>query len=1397
VPAQSLLGTSPALSAVREEVSRLLSRPATTSRRLPPILIQGETGTGKGLVAHLIHETGPRADAAFIDVNCAAIPDTLLEAELFGFERGAFTDAKQAKAGLLQLAHRGTIFLDEIGLMQEPLQVKLLKALEDRAVRRLGGTRAEPADAWVIAATSEDLATAIRNRRFREDLFHRLAVLTLQLPPLRERGDDVLLLARHYLDRVCRDYGLPAKSLTADADSALVAYPWPGNVRELANLMERVALLSDGQQIASADLRLPRTPRVAASPSKAGETVNDQMDALERARIEEALRADGWNISRAAARLGLPRNTLRYRMERHGISDASEGATRRQRAKPLPSVEASPQVRWLRARITLLHARVAMSDAATVSEHERTRLLDEVAAKASAFGGRIVDIGASSVDAAFGLDVAEDAAHHAAHAAFAIQRAVGPSSVHTALHTDEILVGRLDDRIELDADARREVHAVFDRLLASAPGDPIVASAASRHVLDRRFLLEPVGGSADDTWRVNGLVDAREHVTPFVARAREIALLDDLLGHAERGQGQAVLIGGDPGIGKSRLLDEFRRRTIGRAAWLQGSAVSFGSAWPFHPLIDLLKHAFAIQATDSDEIIGERIDRATSPLGASFQPAVRFLRSLLSVDPRDPSIAQLDPKLRRAGIFEAIAQFLHASSETRPLIVVLEDLHWMDPATGEFLAMMGESLSSGRILLCATHRTGYTQPIAGSVFGTQVTLARVSRSETGAIASALVGAATLSSELQLLVDDKTDGNPFFIEEVLRSLQERGLIERRGDEIGLVRPTAKVDVPDSVEDVLLGRLQRLDASSRDLLLTAAVIGREFPRRVLERVLVGGPPLEDRLRSLRSAELIHNARVWPEVVYAFKHALTHEVAYQAQTETERRAQHARIGEAIEDVYADRQSEQYGILTHHFTQAARWDKSLTYGLAAAEQAERTFAPREALAHYDAALDAANHLGNGVGDPATLIAIHEAKARLFFVINEFEQSAAEGERILPLARLTGNRLKEAEAHATIAWAAMWSRRDLDAAIRASREALAVAEPVGALAVQARAHLTIGFIRAVTGVKDESYVEIDKAVAISAAAGDRVYRSLSLTIGGLLRNWTGDYDEAARMQTEGLSLARETGVLVPLLFSCFMRGLTLTGKGDYDHALASFNEGLSLAERVGDETIHHRLLNCLGWLYADLGDLDEAEALNTVSARIGRRRGDPGTQPNAELNLADVFRMRGDLARAKDQYDEVFRFWKDLSASQWMRFRYSIRMFAGLGELAVAQGDLSTARAHKTACLDLATRSGSRKNLVKGWRLAGEIALVERDWDGAEGHLRTSRDLAASLGNPVQLWKSELALGRCLQDTGRVDDARQAFQRAFAVMQSVRERLRDDRLRQAFEKNPDLTIVHSLMSEV
>ena len=342
--------------------------------------------------------------------------------------------------------------------------------------------------------------------------------------------------------------------------------------------------------------------------------------------------------------------------------------------------------------------------------------------------------------------------------------------------------------------------------------------------------------------------------------------------------------------------------------------------------------------------------------------------------------------------------------------------------------------------------------------------------------------------------------------------------------------------------------------------------------------------------------------------FKHALTHEVAYDAQAETERRVaarphrRSRRAGVRRPPAGALRRA---GAPLHRRRSDGTRRSSTCWPRR--QQAERTFATREALALYDDALRAAERLAGGVGDPATLIGIHEAKARLYFVTSDFERSAAEGERILPLARLTGNRIKEAEALATIAWASTWGR-NLDAAIRVSREAIAVAEPAGALAVQGRAHFTIGFVRGVTGVLDESHAALDKAIAISTAAGDAV-QSVAVAVDRRACCETGPATTARRASPgpKAWRWRASAALLFPLLFSCFLRGLTLTGKGDYDEAFASFTEGLSLAERVGDEAIHHRLLNCLGWLYADLGDLDHAEELNAIERADRPPSRDPG----------------------------------------------------------------------------------------------------------------------------------------------------------------------------------------------
>src|SRR6059036_2169448 len=236
-----MIGASPAIRAVLERARQIAVLDET-----PPVLLTGETGTGKGLLAHAIHASGSRAVKAFIEVNCTALPATLMEAELFGYERGAFTDAKESKPGLVEAAEGGFLFLDEIGDVDLSVQGKLLRAIEERAVRRVGSVRERKIDVRIIAATNRDLDRAVRQERFRKDLYFRLAVIVLELPPLRARGEDVLLLTDHYVRLFNAKYGKVVRELSAAARELLLAYPWPGNVRELSHVIERAVLWSRG-----------------------------------------------------------------------------------------------------------------------------------------------------------------------------------------------------------------------------------------------------------------------------------------------------------------------------------------------------------------------------------------------------------------------------------------------------------------------------------------------------------------------------------------------------------------------------------------------------------------------------------------------------------------------------------------------------------------------------------------------------------------------------------------------------------------------------------------------------------------------------------------------------------------------------------------------------------------------------------------------------------------------------------------------------------------------------------------------------------------------------------------------------------------------------------------------
>jgi transcriptional regulator with PAS, ATPase and Fis domain len=342
----TIIGQSAPMQALLEKVEKIAASPTAT------VLIRGESGTGKELIARGIHVVGPKAQGPFIELNCASIPDMLLEAELFGYEMGAFTDARSRKKGLLELANHGTIFLDEIDSLSVNLQAKLLKIIDDKIFRRLGGIEEIRVDVRIIAATNANLEDAITAQRFREDLYYRLNVMTIELPPLRERDGDVFLLAQYFIDRYNKEYGKRVKGLATSAASLIKAYPWPGNVRELKNVIERAVLLETKEYLEAEDLVIDRRARNRKDPpespeeSKAGAAFDPSgasvptvyasgpaaesiviripeqgisFEEVEKRFLEESLKMTRWNVRRAARLLNMSYDAFRYRMQKHGL----------------------------------------------------------------------------------------------------------------------------------------------------------------------------------------------------------------------------------------------------------------------------------------------------------------------------------------------------------------------------------------------------------------------------------------------------------------------------------------------------------------------------------------------------------------------------------------------------------------------------------------------------------------------------------------------------------------------------------------------------------------------------------------------------------------------------------------------------------------------------------------------------------------------------------------------------------------------------------------------------------------------------------------------------------------------------------------------------------------------
>lgn len=1407
-----ILGKSTQIETLRAQIERLAGFDAPGNPHVPTVLLQGETGTGKGLVARVMHDGGPRSKGPFIDVNCAAIPEAMLEAELFGFEAGAFTDARRAKPGLFEAATGGTLFLDEIDSLTPLTQSKVLKAIEEKQVRRLGSVESRGVDVKLIAATQKDLKVLADSGVFRADLYHRLAVLILVLPPLRERGEDAVVLAEHFLQSYTAAHGLTSKRFRDDARAWLTAYAWPGNVRELGHLMERVIFLRTADEIGGSDLDelcIQPTHAVAPASSPAVGTAREVASHDEAERIRAALGKTGGNVLRAARLLGLGRNALRYRMRKLGLSREDGTAESPRLAAPIapvPSAAAAPPAAaadptWEPKPVAVLVLTVSMPETAADARPDSepwtvaTRLERAIADKVEGFGGVFLQRSPSQLTAVFGVPRAlEQMPQRPVQSALAIQRAAGSNGpeIRCAVHLGAVRI----DTSAADPTARLlpigDVFSLPERLLGHAgAGETVVSAQVARRVegicqLQARTLqlgsreadcliaynvVGPLPAPAAAGATVEGAA-----LTRFVGRERELDLLCDAFSRAAAGQGQVVFIAGEAGIGKSRLLAELRQRLAGKPfRWVEGRCASYGMGTPFLPVTDALRRYLEIEDSDDEASATGKITAELERLGPDVGWTLPFVKQALSLQVGDDTVRALDSASRRSELFRALRALMLRAAELEPIVLVVEDLHWIDPASEEYLSFVDEVIPTARVLLLLSHRSGYAQPFGDRTYHQRVTLSPLSGEHAAVMTRSILGTAEIPHELRSLIARKAEGNPFFVEELTKSLLEDGSLCQEDGRIVLARNLSDITVPDTIQDILIARIDRLAEESRRAIQVASVIGREFALRLLARISEAGEHIRTQVEELRGLELVYEKALHPELAYMFKHALTHDVAYESVIGDRRKALHRTIGLAIEELYADRLAEHYETLAHHFSRGEDWERALSYHERSAEKAAENHASRAVVEHCREALRIAEKLGAAVPKEGRR-RLYEHLGHSCFHLSDYAASAEAYEKA---AQYSSDGPTRALRLSTAAFSHHWAHR-YDRAAQCNEAAIAEARdscfpPAEGMALVVRG---LGL-----GVRDADLDGFDRclqqALAICAEHPSESLEGFIRMHTVLLAEWTGSYRDAMQFAERAIELGRRQRVPEMIIFPTWFLGKARCCLGDFGGAIAVLEEAHQTCVRIGDRAWRSRMLNTLGWCYAEIGSTAIAREHNDLAAALAREIGDPEILSNAAINLAANQLELGDQERAADYLAPI-----EEALSQpgdpWMRWRYRLHALDIRARLAFARREYDDALRLAEEQLAGARSHRAPKLEARALSLKGQ-GLMEADRrEEAADVLRAAIEIAARIGFTRGTWIGYALLSECERRSGKNSAAseharkvREIAERAAATLESSELRFR------------------------
>jgi class 3 adenylate cyclase/tetratricopeptide (TPR) repeat protein len=992
------------------------------------------------------------------------------------------------------------------------------------------------------------------------------------------------------------------------------------------------------------------------------------------------------------------------------------------------------------------------------------------------YEGTINQFTGDGVMALFGAPLAhEDHGQRACYAALAIQRDLAEYGekvrkdfgrefqMRIGLNSGPVVVGSIGDDLHMDYTAIGDTINLASRMESLAQPGTVLLSRDTQRLVKDYFDLKPLGPldvkgkeepqEAFELIKAGGVVTRLEAslargLTRFVGRENSMAALMEAYEKVKNGSGQVVGVVGEAGVGKSRLLFEFRHRLPqDEFGFLEGHCIHFGGAMPYLPILDILSSFFEIQEGEREMVIRKRIKERILGLDQKLEGLLSPIQDLLSLEVEDESYLKLEPKQRRERVFEALRDLIIRGSQERPLVLVIEDLHWIDKTSEEFLGYFIGWLANVKVLLILLHRPEYAHQWGTKSYFNRIWLDQLTLKSSAELVSAILEGGETAPELNNLILNRAAGNPLFMEELTHSLLENGSIQRTGDQYVLSKKPSDLQVPDTIQGIIAARMDRLEESLKRIMQIASVIGREFAFRILQAILEIKEDLKSNLLNLQGLEFIYEKRLFPELEYIFKHALTQEVAYNSLLLKRRKEIHEKTGQAIEELYPERLEEFYEMLAYHYSKSDNLDKACHYLKLSGNKSTRNNSLWEAFRFYQEALSLLKQMPQteeNKRDQVEVILLMAGPMRQLAYPEDSFKFLQEGEK---LVKEVGDGKSKSYLDSFIGL--FYSHKgDPLLGRQYLEDSFAEAERIQDIEIMTPVCSSLATSYQFEGDYKKRVSLLPKVIALlEKTHRESEFFGLTANPYSIMHAWygeslaaLGEFRAGGELLEKALSLAHTLKHLYTIGVVEFLYGFLFVLKGDGENTIKYFQSAIEYLEKSQAVIYLPSAWGCLGYGYFLLGDLNSALKFVEKGLKMHQDMGLPFYMSSFHSSLSIIHGDSNHWEEAKGQAGQALKF-AQTNQEKFIEGLSWLLLGRAIGKMEKAQFDMAEEYIHKG--MKILEELGIKPDLPLGYLYLGELYADAGLKEKSLEHLKKAEGLFQEMGMDYWLGKAQAALGK------------------------------------------------------